>query len=411
MKERNIRHPFILYFFYTTLILSFMHAVLRLNESSSMSLYRVLMPFSLLILFLGYKKSKKSIIIVGLIIIYNILIGFFYSSDFLHMGVLFLHYISILNIFLIIQYIYDKKGFGPVYKILYSFLLLSILIAILEMIFQFRLPNTAVYYDGSVSAFNWNQNELGTIFLSFVPFLLVYEKNKIKLLLLLSIIIIVYINDSKLVLIGILIAILLYNIKKNIFEINIYFKNITLFLFLFLIFFLFFLPYDEIYISFRDYDISIYELLGMPISHILTLTPFPDMGGSETTRANTIIYGITELVNSHFFGIGAGNSLTMLEKPEYQLMSAKSMHNLPIQLVVEQGIGVLVLYISLIVLFVKLLIKQNLTNIQLVVFVSIPSIFIGSMGSSIGIFSDYFFFASIFLMIFEYNNKKVFNAK
>jgi hypothetical protein len=141
----------------------------------------------------------------------------------------------------------------------------------------------------------------------------------------------------------------------------------------------------------------------MPISHILTLTPFEDTGGSVSTRANAIIYALLELKNSDFFGIGIGNTLVMLEKPEYMLKSAKSIHNLPIQLLVEHGIWILFIYIYLLYLFVKLLIKQNLKDIELVVYIAIPSIFIGSMGSSIGIFANYFLFVCIFLMILHYN--------
>jgi hypothetical protein len=268
------------------------------------------------------------------------------------------------------------------------------------------LPNTAEYYDGSVSAFNWNQNELGTIILSFIPFLLVYETNIIKkYLILLYTIFLVFMNDSKLVLIGIFMAILIYVIKQNIFEKHKVFKYIFSIIMFISIFILIFLPYDEIYVSFRDYDISLYELLGLPISHILTLTPFPDIGGSDTTRANTIIYGIKELVHSNFFGIGMGNSLIMLEKPEYMLKSAKSMHNLPIQLLVENGIVVLFMYVYIFILFIKLFYKQNITKIQLVATIAIPSIFVGSMGSSIGIFSDYYFFASIFLFIIHYKHQ------
>ena len=73
MYLNKIRHPFILYFLYATLIMSFMHAVLRLNESSSFSLYRMMMPFTLMILILGYRKSKKAIIFISLLILYNFL--------------------------------------------------------------------------------------------------------------------------------------------------------------------------------------------------------------------------------------------------------------------------------------------------------------------------------------------------
>jgi len=179
----------------------------------------------------------------------------------------------------------------------------------------------------------------------------------------------------------------------------------TLALFLIILF----LPYDSIYVRFRDYDISLYNLFGLPITHILSLEPFPDTGGSDTTRANAIIYGLMELKKSYFFGIGGGNSLTMLDKPEYMLKSAKSMHNLPIQLIVENGIFIFFLYLYIFISFVKCFVKQNLTKQELLIYIAIPSIFFGSMGSSIGILSDYFYFASIFLMIIHFKTKKHLN--
>ena len=392
-------------FSYVLLFLSFVHAILRLNDTSSFSAYRILMPVSLFVFFLAWKNAKIFFLGLLLLIIYNFIISVIYGAPLNHFFILTLHYISILNIFLITLFLYKKVGFEKLYNFLFYFIVLSLLLASLEIIFQFRLPNTAIYFDGSVSAFNWNQNELGTILLSFIPLLLVYSRRLVKISLMIIILYIVYTNDSKLVLIGMLLAIIIYNLKKNFLEYNKYIK--IYFLFFTLIFFisLFFIPWDDIYVSFRDYDISLYTLVGLPISHILTLTPFPDIGGSDTTRANAIIYALTEFSNSHFLGIGAGNTLSMLEKPQYMLKTAKSIHNLPTQLVVENGIWVLFIYLFIFYKFIHLLFKQNLNKIELTTLVAIPSIFIGSMGSAIGIFSDYFFFSSIFLISIHYTKQ------
>jgi len=395
-----VKNKKILKFYYLIILLSFMHSILRLNDTSSFSLYRVLMPISLFLLIFFYKKSIFPTIIVLFLILYNFILSYFYTDNFSHYIALSLHYVSILNIYLVVLYIYRIDGFEKLYKFLYYFILLSLFIAITEIIFQYRLPNTAIYFDGSVSAFNWNQNEFGAILLSFSPFLLVFEKNNfIKTTIISIILYLMYINDSKLALIGLLIGIVIYNLKKNILQIHPIIKKIIIFLSLLCIPILIYLPYDNIYVSFRDYDISLYTLLGIPIEHILSLTPFPDTGGSDTTRANAIIYALIEFKNSYFMGIGCGNTLTMLEKPEYTLKTAKSIHNLPIQLVVENGFIILIGYALLIKIFFKLfLVKHKLDQIDLLLVVAIPSLFIGMMGSSVGIFSDYFLISSISLI-------------
>ena len=96
---------------------------------------------------------------------------------------------------------------------------------------------------------------------------------------------------------------------------------------------------------FRDYPISVRELIFKPIGNIIKLQKVPGSGGSMIDRTNAIIYGMNELVHSHFAGIGLGNSVTMLAKPEYHLLTAKSMHNLFFQIICEAGILGIGLYV------------------------------------------------------------------
>jgi teichuronic acid biosynthesis protein TuaE len=324
----------------------------------------------------------------------------FYSADLSFYVVQTLHHISILNIFLITYYFVRANNSYKFYNFLKFFAIFSIIIAILELIFNFRLPNTAIYFDGSVSAFNWNQNELGTALIAFVPLLLVFEQSKtFKMTLIFIFIFIFFINDSKLTLIGLIVGLFFYFLKNYILDLNKFIKVIFVLLVPFTISILIVLPYDQIIIPFKNYNISLDGLLIEPLKKIINLEPFPDFGASIQTRANAIIYGVIELKNSYFLGIGSGNSLLMLGKPEYSLKSAKSMHNLPIQLIVEHGIIILFLFIAIFINFVKLLYKQNLSKVKFILFISIPTIFIGSMSSSVGIFSNYFFLSSLFFII------------
>jgi teichuronic acid biosynthesis protein TuaE len=374
-----------------------MHSVLRLSPESSFSLYRFLMPVSLLLFIIYIKNHLKIFFYFLFFIFYNFIIALIYSNNLNFYIIQTLHHISILNIFFIIYYLIKRVDYYNIYKFLKFFALFSIILAIFQIIFNFNLPNTAKYFDGSVSAFNWNQNELGTALLAFVPLLLVFERNNIfKYIFLSFLILILYINDSKLSLIGLFIALFFYFLKKNILEFNKYLKLSVIVLIPLI---LLLLPYDEIIIPFRDYDVSLGELLFEPLKQISNLQPFQDSAGSIASRANAIIFSIIEFKNSYFLGIGSGNSLLMLEKSEYILKSAKSMHNLPFQLIVEHGIFILVLFILVFLYFIRFLYKQNLTKIELLKFITIPSVFIGSMGSSIGVFSNYFFICCLFFII------------
>lgn len=384
-------------FFFIMLFLAFLHAVLRSSPESSFSVYRMLLPFSLLLISLkNYKQTTYYYVLFVFLIFYNLILTYVYCNQYTHFVVMVLHYFSLFNIFLIVKYLYGKYGFEQLYKFFRAFFFLSIGVAILEYVTELRLPNTAIYEDGSVSAFAWNQNELGTALFSFFVLYLIYEKNNfIKIATICVYFFLNFVNDAKVVLIASVLAIFLY-LHQVWFSKKV--KYVLNFTGIFLIFVLFMLPYDEIYVSFRDYEISLEVLLVNPIEHIVTLTPFPDLGISIETRANAVIYAIQEFIDSNFMGIGMGNTLVMLEKPEYSMEAAKSIHNFPVQVLVENGFLILMFYIAVLVKFIKVMWK-NTSKKDILAYVAIPSFFLGSMGSSVGIFSNYFYMSCLFFII------------
>jgi len=280
-----------------------------------------------------------------------------------------------------------------------------LIIAIFEIIFNFRLPNVALYYDGSVSAFNWTQNEFTTAQLGFIPFLLVLEKRLYIKIPLITFILYLsfFINDSKIGFIGIFIAIIIY-ILKSFFIKNKYIKLIVLGILILLIPILIIIPYNEIIIHFRNDEISLFNLFIDPIIRIFTFTPYLSTGGSIFDRVDGAIYAIINLIDSNMFGIGIGNTYTMLQTDTYKLATAESIHNLPLQLIVENGIFMLFVMIYLIYYFLKLLWKQTVNEYEMIQLIAIPSFLIGSLSSSGGIFSNYYFIVCTILIILL-NNK------
>ena len=142
--------------------------------------------------------------------------------------------------------------------------------------------------------------------------------------------------------------------------------------------------------KFRDYSISVDELVFDNIKRIITLDLIEGNGGSMMDRTNAIIYGLMELRRSKFFGIGWGNSVTMLAMPEFHLATAKSMHNIIMQFLVEFGFLAIFVYYKIVRWLISAVkrINENHFFIAKIVF-AISFIFISSQ-SSVGILSNYY---------------------
>lgn len=387
-------------FLFFILLLAFLHAVLRISYDSSLSLYRIFVPVVLLFFLFFYKKSLIPFIILVLLLIYNFLVSYFYCDCYKNYLRFSLHYISIFNVFIIIHYLMNKINFYQIYNFMYKFFLVIIFIAVLEIIFGFSLPNVGQYTDGSVSSFFWTQNEFTTAQLGLLPLILVLEKRLyIKVPLIGLILYMAYfINDSKIGFIGMVIAILVYSLGK-VLQKNRYLSVLFLLLIILLVVVLSILPIGEININFRNDALTLSELLMEPINRIITLTPYEIDGGSIFGRTNAAIFGLMNLFDSYMFGIGIGNSYTMLTMSEYSVSSAESMHNLPLQLLVENGIVVLFLYLFLIYYFLKIFFEQRINDYKFIQLIAIPTFMIGSLSSSGGIFSNYYFITCLFIII------------
>jgi hypothetical protein len=404
LKIRTDKSAYLI-FVYFTLFTSFLHAVLRPSITSSLSLFRLLLPFLLISLLLKNGKYVKYLIYLLVFFIFNFLLSFLYTKEYTHFFVFVIHYLCIFTIFLAIHYLLDHDDFKSIYNFLKFSIYTFIIIWFTEIIFDYNLPNVSVYEDGSKSSVFWIQNELGTGIIGFFPFLLVFDDKKIQKVLFFFIIVFInFKDDSKMALVGTLAALIGYFImtldcKSRVLILNTTIITLVLSLTVFSHF---------IILDFRDYKISLYDMISDPVERILTLKPYPDNGGSIETRSDAAIYAIETLKKSHFLGIGIGNTITMLEDPEYHLKTAKSIHNLPLQLLVENGIIAFVLFAYLIYQVFKRLYNTHNSKISKLYVIICFSYFPGTLSSSVGIFSNYFFIVCLALALLI-NEKQVCN--
>src|SRR5690606_18834782 len=248
---------------------------------------------------------------------------------------------------------------------------------------QNRLPMINIFF--------WNENEFSATLAIFLPIFFLAERNILLKygVSFLSLFFIVY-SDARLLIIGLAIFFgVFFATKFPIYK----FKGLWILVFSIIL--------VVFYINFRDLKIfgeyTIFDIFFDSIRRIVTLDDYEGVG-SLITRVNAYIWGTTELIRTCFFGIGPGNSLQiMLENTPTGLedVSAKSFHNILLQIIVEIGfigIGLIIFLYK----FVRQTIKYSNQDKLIVISYYIAGIIFTTILS--GAFSNYSF---IFIFIFS----------
>ena len=285
--------------------------------------------------------------------------------------------------------------------------IVSIILCWIQFFIRIPYPYLELAQDPGVNIFMSNENEIGEP-LGFMLVIYLYRfifcKCKHDILIICNILFFLFVNDAKLTMIGIFVAVIGLLIFKiyttKLFPRHVNWRVFLLMLIAIIIAFIAAIIFFNPTLVFRDYHISIYDLLLNSVINIFKLTPLPGAGGSLIDRTNAIIYGLIELKKTYFLGIGLGNSVTMLAMPEYTLRTAKSMHNIIMQFLVEFGVLAFYVYFKIILWIIKSIktVFKRKINILKIVF-AISFIFISSQ-SSIGILSNYYSWMTIFFVAF-----------
>ena len=400
--------------FYLMLVFSVINATFRLTESGMTSAYRLMAPFLLAAVMLCYwKHFIKETLVLAAAVVYGIGVSLmFYRHIAVDMWV-FLIYLFALYVF--VKWIYNSaQDFTASF---FQFLNIVTVITLVLCWFQFfiRVPykylNLAA--DPGVNVFMSNENELAeplACMLIIYLYRIFFKKEWIYSVQAVNIVFFIFINDAKMCLLGIALGAGIYCVyglyrllrKKT----GIAPRKLVLSLVVVavLLVALVFLLNPEI--PFRNYTISLKDLVLDSVMDIILLRPITGTGGSIMDRTNAIIYGMMELRNTSFFDIGWGNSVQMLQMPQYQLRTAKSMHNIIAQFLAEFGFFAIACYVLICIWIFKSLKNAEKQSVNIMKVAFALSFILISSQSSVGILSNYYTWMVVFYIALSYRCKK-----
>lgn len=371
---------------YILLLLGFLEMTLRIG---SISLFRLGIPLIFIwILYPNWRLFKKEILFLGILGLYNVLIYLLFGGDIQLVIRFYIHSLAVFSIVVIVKYLKHKDGKFErhLFKLLDGFTLITLVLFVFQYLFRFNLPGTVV---GRVNTFYWTENEMG-MSLAVMACLycqrFIFKRSILDLFKLLIIVVILYINDNRISMIGLLFFVLcasLLSIKGHSKKAVIGIAFIILLIFMI-----------NPILPFKGSQVGLRSLILEPVIRIITLEPYR-LAGSLPDRTDAIIYNLMELKENFFVGIGLGNSLEVLQRPEYKLVSAQSMHNIVAQYFVELGYFAIITYI---LIFNKVILgwwreSQDKNRIFKCAFTL--SFILISMQSSSGIFSNYFMVTAV----------------
>jgi hypothetical protein len=370
---------------------AFLHTVLRGDTDSPLSLYVILAPFCFVVFLLRARRFRSGLLWSLISFLYLLPVALLYSVDLVEVGIFTLHAALLGTLLMAVSSLVTHYGAPALFRLLRFWILVAIATAVIEIIFSVHLPNVnSSYSNGEASAFFWNQNEFGLALAGFVPIALVFEKNFfIKVCVLATALLICYWNDAKISFMAIILCVFLSVWHTCRFQYlgRAYALGVTLAVF----------AAFNSFFSFRMTGIanSVISFDGFYNDSF----SFVDAGGSFSTRIYAAVFGLREWIMSYGLGIGPGNSLLLLKKQEYLLLSAKSLHNPPIQFLVEFGFLAVFVYYQLSRYYLRLVFRPPSSPSGQLRFLAIPTYLLASTQSSIGILSNYFFAACVFFVV------------
>jgi hypothetical protein len=153
----------------------------------------------------------------------------------------------------------------------------------------------------------------------------------------------------------------------------------------------------EFEVEVGDLQFNVLALIIEPVQRIATLESY-ELRGSIFDRADALIYGLQAFKSMGYMGLGPAGSVYALSLPEYELVTAKSLHNALAEMVIEFGpLALLIGFLLLPPLLRALKAKRPsaLDRARLLLFAASPLL---SVSQSSGFISNYAFWLTAFLI-------------
>ncbi|MEI2275632.1 O-antigen ligase family protein [Sphingobacterium sp. ML3W] len=327
------------------LITSYLNAVLKAGVDGNMTVFRILLLPTILMMIPERKRTMTEFIGLAIFtVVYCYIISYLPFNRFQDFDIVFtLHYILVPFCFIIMNYFIDKVGLDYLYNFFKKFHYVMLVLAFIQFFAGGVYPNTQNRAP-MVNIFFWNENEFVTVLAIFIPLYFLIEKETLikYLVIFCSLFFIVY-SDARLLIIGLVLFFGIYYSSKLPF-----YKYKMLWILSMFLLILILTPYLANKKIFDDY--TFFDLFADTIRRIFTLDDYEGIG-SVISRVNAYIWGQIDLYKTYLFGIGPSNSFIIMKEHTpvgLEAYSPKSFHNIILQMIVEIGFLGIFLFLMLV---------------------------------------------------------------
>lgn len=379
-----------------------LNVVLRVPDSSVSGFY-VSAPFAILWFWSKSAEARARAIGVALVVGYGWLVGLIYGTPLRDMASQTVFYFLALTLVEVL--LYWRRNFSSferdAERLLDVLAAAAFLIFLLQMLFDFDVPGTWGYRQyGYGTAYFYTPNDLALFLSSYIILVLFGEKPvATKVVIVCIVVLINVVNDARAALLVCVMAPLTALAMPLLMRRFLYpalvfvaggmlFAGVTV--------------AGAVFLAIDDAESALEAL-----RRVANLEPFLQPG-SVFNRADALIFNLIEMGKTWWLGLGPGGTVHVLTMPQYDAMTAQSLHNAIAELVFDLGPA---FYIPFAVIFALLLARyllaERLGQADLGRFTFLLCLPLLSIVQSSGYISNYAFWATAVLIFVRTGPKEM----
>lgn len=413
LADRNrpsllMRGKWLIYFI---LLMGYAQASLRFSVDDPITPFRLCLPVLLLLLLVGSRQNFNRFAVVS---------GFFVAYAFLctviswygitsNTYIYSLHYLTIIFLCFMTRALMQRVGQESFFSHLNLHFRIMVFLSIHQLLTRQEYPNIlGKSSPDAASIYYWNENDLSLALGVFIPALAFRSKRAIDWIFIALACAVIYVNSSRAVMLGLSVFLFftVSNVVAGLLRVNAWIVlaaagSIAL---------MGLFAFQNQKLQIQGDVFTFGELVFDPIRRVVELDPYPNEAGSVYDRTNASIFGIKSfLEDSATIGIGPGASIDLLERPDFALATAKSLHNLPLQLMVEFGWLSLFTFLLTFLAIWRLPWWRGEPRNAVALLGAFIFFNLVCLSQSVGILSNYYFFTCMFYVFFA--SREVFLKK
>lgn len=392
-------------FFLLLIVLLLLNAPLRPSETISLTPYYVLSPLILVVLFFVERRKQivSSVAFAFFVLLYGFVVGALNDTSFEVRLFQTIKYLQLLTLFWYLSYSFTRNPLllGMAEKIIFIFVCFIFIFALVQQVTGMQIPT--IVNDGSsywLNTFFFTPNDLGLFLATYCIYLLHsnFRNSNIALVWFFAFILNVR-NDSKAALLASLVALIIFSFLYLRSKSLIY-KSAVFLGFLFIVLLVYIFWFGDIVAILLDSPYDPIALFLDPFNRIYRLETY-DLGGSIFDRTDALINCIKALKENNWLGLGQGGSVYTLSLPQYEVLTAKSLHNAIGEWLVDFGPVAFLFLIYFYQKYFRLFFIRKLSTAQIRILVLLCVSPLLSVSQSAGYISNYSFWIIFFLCFYS----------